>query len=1077
MLTYRTGIAGGQAAAAAMADHLLQQTLPASQLSMAAYYLGKAAETAEAIALGMGSVPLVRDDISPELAKALALQPGALVRPQELANILSGLSAEGGTLPGQQRDVRTYKDANGTERYRITYTDFTFSVPKAVSVAWMAAETDAERNSIVLACRTANDKLMRYIEREIGVAGFGHGHRAGQERGAMAWISVVHFTSRPTLAITRPDPVTGVVDTELVDVMRDGLMPGDPQIHFHNVTPNLLHTDSGRFVSINRELLAGRIHEFGAVGQAFLTAELEAIGIATALDERTQLLTLPVIPEHVCREFSKRTEQAEEAARGIARENGLEWDALDADRKVALLKGRALAGRQGKGDDLGDAIAWRRQIERLGWEHRTAVTKGKPAPQPAEGRREHALGVGRDVFAPVLAKRAVVEKGDIRLAAARGLIAAGGITDATEVDAVTRAMARRGVRQDGRDTRLLWRDIGQGRVKITTELHRDQELEVIRLARAAAVDRSRALTSAQIGAAVKASGIDFTSPHGRRQLAIIETCAAAGALGVFIGAAGVGKTKGILPPLVQAWQAQGRDVWGTAQAWRQAGALHETGIAPLHCRALQPLLDGMATDRTKLTANSVVVLDELSQVGTRQLLQLLRHQARDGFQLVLTGGERQCQSIEAGPVVELLRKALGAEAIPEILTTIRQHSDREKEIACLFMKGEERSAQQAIAMLREDGHAELVPGGYHAAVERVAALYIERTDANRHDPDYTVTISAPTNADALAIGRSIRDRLQASGDVARAELPVTATDGRGNLFGFAVAAGDRVRLYARTRGLFTDAHGRRKSAHIGDNGSILRVVEVVRDPNSGGLLLETAAGKSGFVSWAALRDESTGRLKLALGYCLTIDSAQGITSDEHISAMPSGSAAVQAFKAYSQGSRHRVSHTLIGSHGAELREATNRRPQGVTEAVTLDACWANVARNLARAPMKELATDMLGELQEQGRHVVKGLQIVLRAQEACRAAGRAVSRLRSRSEAGAVLQAVGQVAAKLEATISRRAPALRAAGAAAAQAAAPARLVARQSPPAAVAREHARHAVQGQKPGHKHEHRGPRMRM
>jgi hypothetical protein len=38
MLTYRTGAAGSPSAAASMAEHLLQQTLPEAQAELAQYY-------------------------------------------------------------------------------------------------------------------------------------------------------------------------------------------------------------------------------------------------------------------------------------------------------------------------------------------------------------------------------------------------------------------------------------------------------------------------------------------------------------------------------------------------------------------------------------------------------------------------------------------------------------------------------------------------------------------------------------------------------------------------------------------------------------------------------------------------------------------------------------------------------------------------------------------------------------------------------------------------------------------------------------------------------------------------------
>jgi hypothetical protein len=52
-------------------------------------------------------------------------------------------------------------------------------------------------------------------------------------------------------------------------------------------------------------------------------------------------------------------------------------------------------------------------------------------------------------------------------------------------------------------------------------------------------------------------------------------------------------------------------------------------------------------------------------------LELLRLRERHGFKLVALGGNRQASAIEAGPVIDLLRTALGPERVPEILSTVR----------------------------------------------------------------------------------------------------------------------------------------------------------------------------------------------------------------------------------------------------------------------------------------------------------------------------------------------------------------------------------------------------------------------
>ena len=56
----------------------------------------------------------------------------------------------------------------------------------------------------------------------------------------------------------------------------------------------------------------------------------------------------------------------------------------------------------------------------------------------------------------------------------------------------------------------------------------------------------------------------------------------------------------------------------------------------------------------------------------RQALELLRLRDRQGFSVVALGDDKQCESIEAGAIIELSRRALGAEQVPQILTTVRQ---------------------------------------------------------------------------------------------------------------------------------------------------------------------------------------------------------------------------------------------------------------------------------------------------------------------------------------------------------------------------------------------------------------------
>jgi ATP-dependent exoDNAse (exonuclease V) alpha subunit len=617
---------------------------------------------------------------------------------------------------------------------------------------------------------------------------------------------------------------------------------------------------------------------------------------------------------------------------------------MSADDRVAFLKGGAKASRKWKVDDLANIESWQQQANAIGFTHETAITQ-TPA-EPAEDRIDKAAMVARRLLAERLKKQSVITGPEIRLEAARGLISAG-FNTAADVSAVTRRLAHDGVLQDGQKTHLIWVEGADGQVKITTGLHQDQEEEVIALVREAAADISRSLSIDELDT----TGLTFKGEHGEAQKDAMEQLATGGAFSLVIGSAGSGKST-LLRPIVAAHRARGRKVYGVSQAWKQADALLEAGIDRLHTRATSVFLDGAEDGRTPLDQDTVVVLDEISQIGTKDFLRLVRLQKRFGFQIISAGDGKQCQALTAGSIIDLLRQALGSEAVPEIHTTIRQQTERERDITNLFREATPEAAGKAIEMKLEDATAELVDGGYDEAVERVAELAVAEG----------ATVSAPTNADALAIGRAIRKRRGITGGVAR-----RATNGQGDEYDLELAQGDKVRLFSRTTARFAT-----NNSHIGNNGTVLDVVAVRDD----GLELRTKAGKTGFVAWGKLMD--AGRVKLAYGDCLTVDSAQGMTGEVHICAAPAGTSSMSAEKGYVALSRHKKRCWLITSKGAELLGATEARPLGVPEPLTDRDLWAHVSRNLSRRTIKENATSILAQVTEADIGISRAFQAAAR---------------------------------------------------------------------------------------------------
>jgi hypothetical protein len=300
-----------------------------------------------------------------------------------------------------------------------------------------------------------------------------------------------------------------------------------------------------------------------------------------------------------------------------------------------------------------------------------------------EPRHEAAYRAALPLLAGELQRRAVLDCQELREIAARALIVAGiGERPRDDINAVINSFREKGVVQDGDQVPLLWgRGVsvrGKERWQVPTALHADQERELIRLAKTAARGSSASLPAAEIERAANSllarnPAIDPAAEQWRAQRAMMTELATGGRLGVAIGVAGAGKSTA-LAPLVEAWQKDGRAVFGITLAWRQAADLRAAGIAER--ASVATFLKRVETGRYALDQNSVVVVDEVGLIDTRQMLDLLRLQERTGMQLVMVGDPKQCQSIEAGPVIDLLLQAIGEEAVPQLLISIPEDPAR-----------------------------------------------------------------------------------------------------------------------------------------------------------------------------------------------------------------------------------------------------------------------------------------------------------------------------------------------------------------------------------------------------------------
>ena len=871
-----------------------------------------------------------RPDMPHEAAQALGINPRLMPKDAELDRLFEGRRGDNG-------------EAWSKHDRKISAYDFTASPHKSVSLAAEFAPTAAEQAAIWHAIDRANDATMRYIAREIGWARKGAGGEDGADPGAVGWVSFRHHVARPTLPVQ--DGPGGAT------FLADSTVDGDPHAHVHNALFNMVATDSGRIGSLDTQRLHARVHEFGAYFQARLADNLRALGVEVSYNIDEQAVVVTAVPKAANDAFSKSTKQVLGNARSFAKEQGLDWDTLSAERKIDILSEAGVASRLAKHGGKTDREIWQLQADALGWAHASVMGQVEHTELSDQERFDEAYAFAARHLEHEFRTNAVIEHEKVRTFAARGLIGVGIGGGIADIDKVVELIESRGIRVNGEHAALVV-GLFDGAVQVTNTVQVRIEEDLARIAQGQGRDKSGALSARAIEAAISRSGLDgsLDAEHWTGQRAAIYAMGQGGRLTLLTGVAGAGKTT-LLQPLVDAWRGDtrfdrgGREVIGTAVSWKQADALRDAGID--HVMAMSPLLDAIAKGDLAVSRNTVLVIDEVSQVAPRQMLALLRLQAETGMTIKALGDREQAQSIEAGDTIEILRRSLPKAALPELLTTVRQDRERDRIIANLFREGK---AEEALAMKRADGTAFLAGGDQDQVIRQIADLYIERRDHLRAAGSKRgVTISTLTNDDAADISRVVRRRLQERGEISRDEKQYQAQDANGRTFEISIAQGDTLRLFRRTHARFGNLFGA-----IGNNGNIVTVTGV----SDRGLTLRSHKGKEGEVEWRRLSDPKSGRLLVGFGHTLTVDSAQGITSGEHINALPRGSAGISSFKGYVAESRATgLTWTVVSE--AAVHEAEKRsRALGDPTPVTADDLWKRIGRDMSTKPYKALGSDL-----------------------------------------------------------------------------------------------------------------------
>eukprot|EP00456_Euglypha_rotunda_P013378 TRINITY_DN139_c0_g1_i1.p1 TRINITY_DN139_c0_g1~~TRINITY_DN139_c0_g1_i1.p1 ORF type:complete len:898 (+),score=195.59 TRINITY_DN139_c0_g1_i1:2884-5577(+) len=546
---------------------------------------------------------------------------------------------------------------------------------------------------ILEAFRSAVDETMREMEAEMKTRVRRSHQDINRTTGNMVWAEFIHTTSRP---------VDGVPD---------------PHVHAHVFVLNTTWDDkenrwkAGQFRELKRDA-----PYFQAGFRVRLANRLQDIGFGVA--RKRDDFEIAGIPADILKRYSRRTSLIEK----VAEEKGI----LDPDRKAEL--GAETREKKRK------TLSW--SALRKEWDAR--LTGSERDELAAVHRREHvserstmgeAHAVDHGIGHSFVREAVVPERKVLTEALKRGL---GSVT----VDDTAKELSER----------PLVRSVIDGRDMATTPEMLAMESRLVQFAK-------------QSRGQCRPLG-DPNRPCSREWFNEGQKAAVAHLLGsrdrviLIRGVAGTGKTT-LEQEIGEAFAETGRPVVALAQSVKASREVlrNEAGLANADTVA-RFLKD---RDMQQSARDGVILVDEASLLGTRDMLGVFDVAQDVGARVILVGDRRQHRSVTAGEPLKLLEARAGL-PVAEVTDILRQQGDYKKVAQALS----EGRADDAFNELDKLGWIKQVAD--KDRYQQLASAYLAASSEKKKGGDYkTALVVSPTHAEGQRITAAIRDGLKEQG--------------------------------------------------------------------------------------------------------------------------------------------------------------------------------------------------------------------------------------------------------------------------------------------------------------------------
>ncbi|MGA2497681.1 MAG: MobF family relaxase [Tepidisphaeraceae bacterium] len=565
--------------------------------------------------------------------------------------------------------------------------------------------------AILGAFRSAVDQTMREIELEMKTRVRQRGQDTDRLTGNMVWAEFIHTTSRPV----------------------DGLP--DPQLHAHVFTFNTTWDDAehrwkaGQFRELKRDA-----PYFQAAFRVRLANKLQDLGFG--IERKRDDFEIAGMPADVLKRFSRRTALIEQ----VAEERGI----TDPDRKAEL----GAETREKKDSTLGweglrkewDARLSEKERDTLAAVHR----RERAAAPPEHGEKaavDHAIEHS-------FVREAVVPERKLATEALKR-----GIGSVTVED----------VQREVRERPLIRSEVA-GRPMATTKEMLALESRLIDFAR---WGRGRCRP---LGEPTRPCSRDWFNDG--QKAAVRHVLGSRDRVMIIRGVAGTGKTT-LEQEIGEALAEAKRPVVALAQSVKASREVlrQEAGFAMADTVARFLKDSGMK----EAARNGVILVDEASQLGTRDMIAVFDVAEAVGARVVLVGDRRQHRSVTAGEPLKLLEEKAGLK-VAEVTDILRQSGDYKKAAQALSEGRTEEGFEQLdklgwIKQVADSDRNQQLAGAYLAAV----------AEKKKDGTPKSALVVSPTHAEANLIDEAIRSGLKAQGKlgeqrIVKAWIPTHLTD-------------------------------------------------------------------------------------------------------------------------------------------------------------------------------------------------------------------------------------------------------------------------------------------------------------